>query len=287
MHSLCDLHTHSYYSDGSFSPTELIDEAERMGLSAIALCDHNTVRGLDEFLAAAQGRSVEAVPGIEFSTDYLTPEGCVLELHMLALFVRPEYYEAIKGLVAQMAENKQQSNRALITALQKAGYSITYDEICAEANGNVNRAHVAAILTNKGYTPSIQAAFQTLLSPDKGFYVPPKRLPVFETIEFIRSIGAVPVLAHPFLQFKDNEAGLHVFLKQAIPCGLVGMETLYSTYDEQTTALSRAIASEYGLCESGGSDFHGTRKPDISLGTGKGNLSVPCDFLTKLKAFAK
>ncbi len=285
MHSLCDLHTHSYYSDGSFSPTELIDEAERMGLSAIALCDHNTVRGLDEFLAAAQGRSVEAFPGIEFSTDYLTPEGCVLELHMLALFVRPEYYEAINGLVAQMAENKQQSNRALITALQKAGYSITYDEICAEANGNVNRAHVAAILTNKGYTPSIQAAFQTLLSPDKGFYVPPKRLPVFETIEFIRSIGAVPVLAHPFLQL--DEAGLRTFLDKAQAHGLVGMETLYSTYDEETTALSRAIASEYGLCESGGSDFHGSRKPDISLGTGKGNLSVPCDFLTKLKAFAK
>jgi predicted metal-dependent phosphoesterase TrpH len=283
---MIDLHTHTHFSDGTYSPAELIAEAERVGLSAIALCDHNTVRGLDEFLAAAQGRSVEAVPGIEFSTDYLTSEGRVLELHMLALFVRPEHHEAINALVAQMAENKQKSNRALIKELQRHGYDITYDEVCAEANGNVNRAHVAAVMTRKGYTSSIQEAFAMLLNPENGLYHPPARLPVFETIKFIRSIGAVPVLAHPFLPFKENEAGLRAFLDQAIPCGLVGMETLYSTYDEKTTALSRAIAHEYGLCESGGSDFHGSRKPDIALGTGRGNLAIPYEFLDKLKAFA-
>ena len=287
MPSLCDLHTHTHFSDGTYSPAELIDEAERMGLAAIALCDHNTVRGLDEFLAAAQGRNIEAVPGIEFSTDYLTSEGRVLELHMLALFVRPKHHEAINALVAQMAENKQKSNRALIKELQRHGYDITYDEVCAEANGNVNRAHVAAVMTRKGYTPTIQEAFAMLLNPENGLYQPPARLPVFETIKFIRSIGAVPVLAHPFLPFKDNEAGLRAFLEQAIPCGLVGMETLYSTYDEKTTALSRAIAHEYGLCESGGSDFHGERKPDIALGTGRGNLTIPYEFLEKLKTFAK
>lgn len=284
---MIDLHTHTCYSDGTYSPAELIDEAERMGLSAIALCDHNTVRGLDEFLAAAQGRNIEPVPGIEFSTDYLTSKGRVLELHMLALFVRPKHHEAINALVAQMAENKQKSNRALIKELQRHGYDITYDEVCAEANGNVNRAHVAAVMTRKGYTPTIQEAFAMLLNPENGLYQPPTRLPVFETIKFIRSIGAVPVLAHPFLQFKDNEAGLRAFLEQAIPCGLVGMETLYSTYDEKTTALSRDIAHEYGLCESGGSDFHGERKPDIALGTGKGNLAIPYEFLEKLKTFAK
>ncbi|MBR5797743.1 MAG: PHP domain-containing protein, partial [Clostridia bacterium] len=270
---MIDLHTHTHYSDGTYSPAELIAEAERVGLSAIALCDHNTVRGLDEFLAAAQGRNIEAVPGIEFSTDYVLPESKTIELHLLALFIRSEHHEAINALVAQMAENKQKSNRALIKELQRHGYDITYDEVCAEANGNVNRAHVAAVMTRKGYTPTIQEAFAMLLNPENGLYQPPARLPVFETIKFIHSIGAVPVLAHPFLPFKDNEAGLRAFLEQAIPCGLVGMETLYATYDEKTTALSRAIAHEYGLCESGGSDFHGERKPDIALGTGKGNLA--------------
>ena len=278
MSSFCDLHTHSHFSDGTFTPDELIDEAERIGLTAIALCDHNTVRGLDEFLLAAQSRGIDAVPGIELSTDYRD-----VELHIVALFVRPEHYEAINALVAQMAENKQKSNRALIEALRAHGYDITYDEVCATANGNVNRPHIGAVLTEKGYTSSIQEAFRTLLSPVCGLYVPPQRLPVFETIEFIRSIGAVPVLAHPFLQL--DEAGLRTFLNKAKTHGLVGMETLYSTYDEQTTALSRAIAQEYGLCESGGSDFHGGRKPDIALGTGKGNLAVPYEFLDKLKAF--
>lgn len=285
---MIDLHSHTHFSDGTYSPAELIDEAERVGLSAIALCDHNTVRGLDEFLTAAQGRNIEAVPGIEFSTDYVLPEGKTIELHLLALFIRSEHHEAINALVAQMAENKQKSNRALIKELQRHGYDITYDEVCVESgdNGNVNRAHVAAVMTRKGYTPTIQEAFAMLLNPENGLYQPPARLPVFETIKFIRSIGAVPVLAHPFLPFKDNEAGLRAFLDQAIPCGLVGMETLYSTYDEKTTALSRAIAHEYGLCESGGSDFHGGRKPDIALGTGKGNLAIPYEFLERLKAFA-
>ncbi len=284
---MIDLHTHTNFSDGTYSPAELIDEAERMGLAAIALCDHNTVSGLDEFLAAAQGRNVEAIPGIEFSTDYLTPEGRTLELHVLALFVRPEYYETIHALVEPMIQRKEKSNRDLIASLQKAGYDITYDEVLAEGQGNINRAHVAGLLTKKGYTSSNNEAFRTVLSLERGFYKEPKRLPAFETIEFIRSIGAVPVLAHPFLQFKDNAAGLRAFLDRAIPCGLVGMETLYSTYDEETIVLSRAIAHEYGLCESGGSDFHGSRKPDISLGTGKGNLAVPMGFLEKLKAFAK
>ena len=284
---MIDLHTHTNFSDGTYSPAELIDEAERMGLAAIALCDHNTVSGLDEFLAAAQGRNVEAIPGIEFSTDYLTPEGRTLELHVLALFVRPEYYETIHALVEPMSQRKEKSNRDLIASLQKAGYDITYDEVLAEGQGNINRAHVAGLLTKKGYTSSNNEAFRTVLSLDRGFYTEPKRLPVFETIEFIRSIGAVPVLAHPFLQFKDNAAGLRAFLDQAIPCGLVGMETLYSTYDEKTIALSRAIAHEYALCESGGSDFHGSRKPDISLGVGKRNLAVPIEFLTRLKTFAK
>lgn len=281
---MIDLHTHTHFSDGTYSPAELIDEAERMGLAAIALCDHNTVRGLEEFLAAAKDSPVEAIPAVEFSTDYLTDGGKIKELHIVALFVRPEYYDDITAMVAPIAENKIKSNHTLIAALQAHGYDITYDEVCAKGRGNINRAHVAGVLTEKGYTASIQEAFATLLSPERGLYVEPERLPVFDIIRYIRSIGAVPVLAHPFL--KLDEAQLRAFLDKAKPCGLVGMETLYSTYDEQTTALSRAIAAEYGLCESGGSDFHGGRKPDITLGTGRGNLAIPYELLDKLKAFA-
>ena len=284
MSSLCDLHAHSYFSDGTFSPTELLAEAERIGLDAVVLSDHNTIRGLDEFIEAAKGSSVEAIPAVEFSTDYQTSYGKTVELHIVALYIKHEHHDSVNALVRQMAENKAESNRALVATLREHGYDITYDEVCATSSGNVNRAHIAAVLTDKGYTPSIRAAFQDLLAPDVGLYIPPKRLPVFEAIEYMRSIGAVPVLAHPFLQL--DEAELRIFLSQAKSHGLVGMETLYSTYDEDTITLSRAIAHEYGLCESGGSDFHGGRKPDISLGTGRGNLAIPYEFLDKLKAFA-
>ena len=286
MPTLCDLHTHTHFSDGTYSPAELIAEAERVGLSAVALCDHNTINGLPAFLEAAKNSSVEAIPAIEFSTDYRMENGQKMELHIVALFVRPEHYDSITALVAPIAENKIKSNHVLISALQANGYDITYDEVCAEGQGNINRAHMAAILTKKGYTASRSEAFQTVLSPERGFYVEPDRLPVWDVIKFIRSIGAVSVLAHPLLTFKENERALRTFLDKALPCGLLAMETRYSTYDQETTALAHSIAVEYGLCESGGSDFHAANKPDIALGSGKGNLAVPYEFLDKLRAVA-
>lgn len=157
----------------------------------------------------------------------------------------------------------------------------------AEGQGNINRAHFSAILTKKGYTTSRDEAFRTVLAPERGFYIEPDRVPVFETIEFIRSIGVVPVLAHPLLTFKGDKIELlRPFLDRAKEHGLAAMETRYSTYDEETTKLAQAIAAEYGLLESGGSDFHAANKPDIALGTGKGNLAVPYEFLEKLKKFA-
>ena len=112
-----------------------------------------------------------------------------------------------------------------------------------------------------------------------------ERLPVFEVIEFLREIGAVPIIAHPFLNLTEDK--LAVFLKEGITHGLCGMETLYSTYDEKTSAKAAKMARDFGLLESGGSDFHGEIKPDISLGTGRGNLAVPYEFFEKLEDFLK
>ena len=274
---LCDLHTHSVFSDGTWTPAQLIDEAERIGLSAIALTDHNTVAGLPDFLAAAEGRGVEAVPGVEFSTDYGDKD-----VHILGLFIRPRYYDVITQTLADAQRRKDESNRELIENLNRAGYALDYESIRASTpNGQVNRAHIAGELTRLGYTESNQVAFQTLLTPERGFYHPPKRMTSFEAIAFIKSLRAVAVLAHPLLTMSTE--GLRVFLEQAVPCGLDGMETIYSTYDEQTTRIAVQMADEFGLKHSGGSDFHGSRKPDISLGTGRGNLSVSDELLAGLK----
>ena len=278
MGKYCDLHTHSYYSDGTFSPAELVEAAEALGLGAVALTDHNTVAGLPEFLEAARDSTVEAVPGTEFSVDYGDTE-----LHILGLFIRPEHYGAVTELLDGAKLRKEQSNINLVAALNRAGYALDYEAIrAATPGGQMNRAHIAAALTDAGYTASVQEAFKRLLTPKHGFYEPPKRPDAFETIRFIKSIGAAAVLAHPFLNLKEPSA-LREFLRKAVDCGLDGMETLYPLFDEERTRLAEEIAGEFGLKPSGGSDFHGKTKPDIRLGTGKGGLTVPMEYLTGLK----
>lgn len=277
----CDLHTHSVFSDGTYTPAQLLDEAEALGLTAVALCDHNTVAGLPDFMAAAEGRKVTTIPGIEFSTDY----GGV-DLHIVALFVRKEHYAAVDELMAQSQRRKEKSNIRLIEKLSAAGYRLDYETLKnSTAGGFVNRAVIAAELMERGYVSSVQEAFEKLLAPKYGFYEPPKRPDSFEIIRFIRSIGAVAVLAHPFLNLDEQQ--LAVFLDKAVPEGLDAMEVLYSTYDEATTATAKEIAKRYGLLPSGGSDFHGMNKPDVALGSGRGNLNIPDEFWKAFAALAR
>ena len=281
MKSNCDLHIHSYFSDGSVSPTELVNMAEEIGLSAIVLCDHNTVGGLDEFTKAGKGKNVQTIPAVEFSTDYGE-----IELHIIAMFVKKEHYGRITEMMDEVQRSKEKSNIELIERLNKAGYEISFEAIKANTHtGKINRAHIAAELLSKGYVSSVQEAFKKMLKPALGYYIPPKRPDSLEMISFIRSIGAVPVLAHPFLNLK-TEIELRAFLEKAVKCGLVGMEVLYPLFSDSETAAAKSIADEFGLIPSGGSDFHGTNKPDIRLGEGRGELNVPYEYFVRLKNFA-
>ena len=275
---MIDLHTHSTFSDGTFTPTDLLKLAERVGLSAVALSDHNTVDGLPEFLAAGEHSPVEAVPGVEFSTDYGETE-----LHMVGLFLPPDCYGRVSDLLRQALERREQSNLDLIRRLNGAGMALDYDKIrSAVPTGIVNRAVIAAEMTAMGYTPSIKEAFRLWLNPERGYFRPPRRLDVFEVIRFIKAQGGVAVLAHPFLNLKREE-DLRGFLKEAREVGLDGMETLYPKFKPEETRLAASLAREFDLLESGGSDFHGANKPDIRMGTGRGTLQVPDAFLEKLR----
>ena len=274
MKKRCDLHTHSCCSDGTLTPAQLIEQAEKAGVAAVALCDHNTVAGLPEFVEAGRRSIVEAVPGIEFSTEYRGTE-----LHILGLFIQEQYYEAVNELLSEALEQKKQSNVALVEKLKEQGLDVTYEVIEAEAGGTVNRAVISAYLVRHGCCSSMEEAFDKWLNLDRGLYVPPKRPDAFEVIRFIKSIGAVAVLAHPFLNL--NEKQLREFLAQAEK--LDGMEVYYSKFTEDQTALAEKIAEEFGLVKSGGSDFHGSNKPDIQIGTGYGTLEVPMQSLEELK----
>ena len=273
----CDLHTHSIFSDGTATPAEIIDGALAAGLSAVALTDHNTVDGLPDFLAAANGKPIEILLGTEFSVDYNGTE-----LHLLGLFIKPDHFEPITDMMRSMMARKEQSNIDLIDALGRAGIRLDYQEIKdATPNGKINRAHIASAMMQKGYVSSVAEAFEIYLSKTAGYYREPTRITVWEMLDHIHSIGAVSVLAHPFLNLSERE--LCELLPIAKQRGLAGMECFYSLYDEKTTGASLRIAEKFGLLPSGGSDFHGFRKPDIRIGIGKGNLKIPYEWYEALK----
>ncbi len=271
----CDLHNHSVYSDGTLTPAQLVSEAKKRDL-VIALTDHNTTAGLPEFVDEAQRQGVTAVPGIELSTQY---DG--RELHLLGLFVRPEHYALLEGICRDFYKKKEVCDRRLTERLKKAGYEVDYDETRRRyPNGNTNRAHIAADLVEKGYVASVKEAFATLLKSGNGFYEPPERLGLMEGVHLLKGIGAVPVLAHPLQEL--TEGALRALLPQAIEAGLVGMEVMHSSYSNEKIALAMAIAEEFFLEKSGGSDFHGQTKPTVQMGIGEGNLSIPREYYENL-----
>ncbi len=277
MSKYCDLHTHSVYSDGTWTPTQIINEAEKIGLSAVALTDHNEINGLTEFFNAAEGKKLEAIGGVELSTDYGP-----FELHIVGLFVQEKHFKKIESFVDELRWREVESNRMIISALQCAGYKVDYDEIKEKyPQVHINRAHISTSLFEKGYTQSPSEALRTLLSKSGQFYVDAKRLDVFKSIQFLKEIGCVTVLAHPFQELTEED--LCPFLKRAKSFGLDAMETEYAKYNDETINLAKKIAKKYNLKESGGSDFHGERRKDVYLGVGKGNLRIPIAFVEELR----
>jgi predicted metal-dependent phosphoesterase TrpH len=280
----CDLHTHSHFSDGTYSPTQLIEEAVAKGLSAIALTDHNTASGVTEFLAAAEGKPIMAIGGTELSCEHITSHGAV-DVHVLALFLPESSYERIEERNADMMKRKKQSYLECERRLAEDGYIISYEELCKKSINLPNRAAIAEELMRRGYVGSIKEAFSSLLASGGKYYHSPSYPSVTETLDFISELGAVPILAHPFLNLTEEE--LLTLLPEAKAHGLCGMEVFYSKYDEKTTTRSIEIAKKFGLALSGGSDFHGSRKPDIALGKGQGNLSVPNECVNNILHFKR
>lgn len=264
-----DLHLHSLHSDGSLTPAELLAKAKDLGLSAVALTDHNTVSGLPAFLEEARSQGLTAIPGIEISTDM---DGT--ELHLVGLFISPEHFAPIEDMMQVYHRLKEESNLALVEKLRQGGFAITYADVLQQAKGKTpNRVHVALALMEAGYVTSVQDAFARLLKEKHGYYTPPARLDITEAIRYLRSIHALPVLAHPLLSL--SEEALRAALPRLIGEGLLAMEVRHSSYDDSTIERAQAIANEYGLLHSGGSDYHGKAKPDVEMGIGKGNLDIP------------
>jgi predicted metal-dependent phosphoesterase TrpH len=242
----------------------------------IALTDHNTVTGLPDFMAEAKSLGVTAVGGTELTTEYGGRE-----YHLIGLFIDPEHYEDVENLCKHLLYMKEMCNRDLVDKLRALGYNIDYDEIKKRnLKGNANRAHIAAELVERGYVSSVREAFKNLLDESCGLYKPQGRLMLRDAIAFLRSIHAVPVLAHPLKDITPDE--LRRMLPELVECGLVGIETMHSSYSDEMISVSKEIAREFGLLESGGSDFHGLVKPGVTLGVGRGNLNIGEEYYKAL-----
>jgi len=276
----CDLHCHSNFSDGTFTPTELVKLAEKQGLSALALTDHNTSNGLTEFMEAGKNSNVITVPGCEFTTEWRG-----IELHIVGLFFKRKYWNEIEDFMEIPKLAKHNSNLLLIENLNKAGYEVTAEEASALSDGEFNRTHIARVLVSKGYLNSISEGFDGILKDGNGFYKPAKRISSMAAISFIKANKATAILAHPLLNLTSND--LLEFLPEAKKAGLDAIETIYTEFDEEMTHVAKELAEEFDLKQSGGSDFHGTTKPGIYLGAGRNNITVPFEFYEDILSCAK
>lgn len=271
-----DLHSHSTYSDGSDTPAELVSRARERGLTAVALTDHDTLEGVEEATAAADG--IEVIPGTELSLQRL--EG---GMHLVVLWLSPGR-GPLQDRLAELQYARGSRNQLIVDELTRLGMPITLDEILVEAgDGSVGRPHIAAVMVRKGYVPDIKTAFDLWLANGAPAYVKRRLLTPEEGIGLAIESGAVPVLAHPHTLGINRAVEMADILDELKSYGLIGLEAHYSTYHQHERDGYADLATRFGLLASGGSDYHGTYKQGIELGSGHGDLAVPESLLEALR----
>jgi len=278
-----DLHTHSTRSDGTYTPRELVLYAQQKGLSAIALTDHDTAEGIGEAIETAAGlgdAAPEVIPGVELSTEYNGKD-----VHIIGLFVdwqNPEFIEKLR----EFADARIYRNRKMCRLLTEGGYEVDYSRLEAAFPDTVlTRAHFAQYLLDRKMIDSIDEAFKKLIGDDCPYFVPREKISPHFAVQFLQKFGGVAVLAHP-LQYKMTDAALDELVLSLCKEGLEGIEVYYSTHRPADTVYLCRLADRYGLLYSGGSDFHGSRKKNLDLGTGYGHLYVPDNILPPLRGKA-
>lgn len=270
-----DLHTHSTFSDGTFTPLQLVKYAEEKGLKAFALTDHDTTEGVKE--AKSIETNVEVISGVEISTRYDKKE-----IHIVGLYVNENDADLNKQL-KYYREKRVTRNFEILEKLNSLGVDITIDDVKESCTGDViSRAHIAKALVSKGFVGSYTEAFDRYLGDNKCAYVPRETLNYEESMELITKAGGVPVLAHPLL-YKMSDTNLENMMVKLRQKGLKAVEVYYSTHSNSDTQHIMAMANRVGLIYSGGSDFHGATKPKIDMGTVMGKLAVPYEILEKIR----
>jgi hypothetical protein len=286
-----DLHTHTTVSDGGDDPAELVAAAARAGLSVIAVTDHDNDAGCDEAVAAGREWGVEVVRGVEISCDVedLTTRGYTPPsrptMHLLGYFI-PEGDNPLSAALAELQYHRANRNRIIVDRLNELGIPVTFEEVEAEAGGpgaQIGRPHFAAALVRHGAVPDYQSAFDEYLAKGAKAYVGRKLYAPAEAVRLMLDAGVVPVFAHPFtLNLELSE--LERFVDEIADAGVRGIEGYHGDWSLDEQRPLRDMAAARGLIASGGSDYHGSMRPDRGLPGGKHGVVVPPDVLEELRA---
>ncbi|NOY79534.1 MAG: PHP domain-containing protein [Kiritimatiellaeota bacterium] len=279
---MIDLHTHSTASDGTLSPAGIVHRAAQAGLSAVALTDHDTTAGIEEFMEAARGGPVRAIPGVEIACRWYGAN-----LHLVGLFIDPAC-PVLQELLARVRHARTERNLKVLDILAELGCPLEPCDIAPEEPlAAVGRPHVARALVRRGHCQSVSQAFARFLKRGKPAYVR-RELPLpSECVAAIHAAGGVAVWAHPMTTRGPAAARARRPLRHLFGHGLDGLEVCYVDYSPRQEAAARKLLEEFGLLPSGGSDFHGDNIPGVRIGTGRDNLAIPDTWVEPLEQRAE
>lgn len=283
---MVDLHTHTSLSDGSSSPAELLREAQQLGLTALAITDHDTLAGFDAALPLSRHHPMELICGVELSTRYRRTDSPApyVSVHLLGYFFSEIPGEEFRAWLRSTTSSRRVRNIQLMDRLQAAGINISWEDFPSLGPDLAARPHFARVLVEKGYVADYRAAFEQYLG-DPALAGVEREVPsTQEAIQQIVRNRGLASLAHPARICSPQSALLRSMIKGFSRAGMAGIEAFHSDHTYEEVALLLRLATEFNLQVTGGSDYHGANKPQVKLGNGRNsNLSIPEAVLTELK----
>lgn len=272
MPEKADLHLHTKASDGKYSPPELVRLCADAGLKAIAITDHDTLKGYQEARDAAVEHNIELLPGIEITCELENKER-----HLLAYNFDPDH-PLLQELLRSQRLRRYRRASSMISKLNKLGFDISLDEVKAEAGSlNISRNHIASLMLGKGYVGHKQLVFDKYIGDKAPAYHKTKYESISEVIKLIHECGGVAILAHPGRHYNDKQ------LQALISSGIDGFECIHPSHNFRFQRKYKRLCETHQLLCSGGSDFHGYRMHEHG---NLGIVAVDYDWVNKMKEYS-